>query len=168
MPVIFHWNGEAMSPLPRFARQCDKQFIVGENYRLEVVEERSANSHRHYFACINEAWANLREDYAERFPSPDHLRKFALIKAGFRDERTFVAASKAEAQRLAAFVKPMDEFAVVIVHEATVTVYTAKSQSLRAMGKAEFQRSKNAVLDVVAQMTGASVDDLAAAARRAA
>jgi hypothetical protein len=32
---------------------------------------------------------------------------------------------------------------------------------MRAMGKAEFQRSKNAVLDVIAGMVGVSVDSLA-------
>ena len=75
------------------------------------------------------------------------MRKWALIRTGFRDERSIVCASKAEAERVAAFVKPMDDFAIVIAHEASVLVYTAKSQSMKAMGAKEFQRSKEAVLD---------------------
>jgi len=41
-----------------------------------------------------------------------------------------------EAQRIAAFIKPMDTYAMVIVNECVVTVYTAKSQSLKAMASA--------------------------------
>lgn len=153
-PVIYQWTGEAMVPQARFARLCDRQFVVGEHYRLVPHEDRSAASHRHFFAAVNDAWENLPEHLAERFPTSEHLRKWALIKAGFRDERTLVAASKAEAQRLAAFVRPMDDFAVVVVSEATVTVYTAKSQSVRAMGKAAFQASKDGVLSVLSEMIG--------------
>ena len=141
-----------MKPLqPRIA---DRMYVVGEQYRLAPLEERSRASHNGFFAAITEAWSNLPEDLAERFPSPDHLRRWALIKSGFRDERSFVCASKAEALRLSVFVKPIDDFAVVLVHESTVTVYTAQSQSMRAMGKERFQASKDAVLDVVAGMIG--------------
>lgn len=154
-PVLCRWTGEAMEPAgPYWAKLADRQWTVGERYAIEVSEERSAASHRAYFASIREAWMNLPRELAERFPSEAHLRKYALIRAGFRDERTIIASSKAEAQRIAAFVKPMDEFAVVSVSGTAVVVLTAKSQSMRAMGKAEFQRSKDATLDVVAAMIG--------------
>lgn len=153
-PIIYQWNGEAMVPQARFAKACDRAFVVGEHYRLIPHEDRSAASHRHFFAAVNESWTNLPDHLAERFPTSEHLRKWALIKAGYRDERTLVAASKAEAQRLAAFIRPMDDFAVVVVSEATVTVYTAKSQSVRAMGRETFQASKEAVLGVLSEMIG--------------
>ena len=102
----------------------------------------------------------MPEYLAERFATAEHLRKHALIRAGFRDERTIVASSKAEAQRIAAFVRPFDEYAIVVAKEATVIVYTAKSQSLRAMGRKEFAESKNAVLDEIAAMAGVEADDL--------
>ena len=165
-PVAFRWDGEAMLPLhPRIA---DKQYVVGEIYRLEPREERSQASHNFYFASIAEAHANLNDDLAERFPTPDALRKFALIRAGFRDERSIVAASKAEALRLAAFIKPMDAYAVVTVKDAVVVVYTAKSQSIKAMGKEDFEKSKAAVLDIVAQMIGTTAPTLQKNAGRAA
>ncbi len=148
----FRWDGEAMIPL--YPGVAARQYEKGEVYPLEVREDRSANSHRHYFAAVNEGWQNLPEIETERFPSPDHLRRWLLIKAGYYDERTIVVGSKAEAQRVAAFVKPMDAYAVVVAKEATVVVFTAKSQSMKAMGKADFQRSKDAVLELLAEMIG--------------
>lgn len=160
-PLLYSWDGESFTPADqRMARLADKQFVVGQVYPLEVREARSANSHNHYFAAVHEAWQNLREDIADRFPTPDHLRKYALIRAGYRDERSITCASKAEAQRVASFVKPIDDFALVTVVEATVSVYTAKSQSMKAMGKAEFQRSKDAVLDVLGRMIGTTAEEI--------
>lgn len=156
----FRWTGEAMEPLRGFQRRADTAFVVGQVYRLDVVEDRSAASHRHFFAAVNEAWSNLPEHLVERFPSPEHLRKWALCKAGFADSRQIVASSKAEAIRLAAFIRPMDEFAVVTVSDAVVTVWTARSQSARAMSKAEFQASKDGVLRVVSELIGVEPDAL--------
>ena len=163
-PLPFVWDGEALRIRPSFQRQADDQFCIGETYTMAPVEERSAASHRHYFSAINEAWQNLPEDLAGRYPTAEALRKAALIRAGYRDERSIVCASKAEAGRVAAFVRPMDDFAYVTVSEAVVTVYTAKSQSLRAMGKAEFQKSKDDVLTALAAMIGVRTEELHRAA----
>lgn len=157
-PMIFDWDGEAM--VPRLPRLADRYFVVGEEYRLAPAEERSGASHRHFFAQIAEAHANLPEDLAERLPTPDHLRRWALIRTGFRDERSIVASSKEDAERIASFVKPLDDFAVVTVSGPVVTVYTAKSQSARAMGKQEFQASKERVLDFIASLIGVERGDL--------
>ena len=148
----YRWDGEVMRPLSGFGRRADSTFVVGMVYHMEPVEERSAKSHRFYFSCINQAWESLPDDLARLYPSATHLRKFALIKAGFADSRQIVAASKAEARRLAAFIRPMDEYAVVSVLEAVVTVWTAQSQSLRAMGKERFKFSKDAVLAEIETM----------------
>lgn len=157
-PLYFQWDGESM--IPKIPRLADKHFVVGETYSLIPHEDRSAASHRHYFASINEAHQNLPEDLAERLPTPEALRKYALIRAGFRNERSIACASKAEAQRVAAFVKPMDEFAIVTVENALVTVYTAKSQSMRAMGKKVFSESKDAVLRIISEMIGTDAASL--------
>lgn len=153
-PLSFAWDGEAM--VPKHPRLADRHYVVGEVYQLEVREDRSSASHRHYFVCINEAHQNLSDELAERFPTPDHLRKYALIRCGYRDERSIVCASKAEALRIAAFMKPMDGYAVVVATDAVVTVLTAKSQSVRAMGRKEFQESKDKVLDFLASLIGTS------------
>jgi hypothetical protein len=165
-PMLFDWDGESL--VPRHPKIADKHYVVGESYRMAPYEDRSMRSHRFYFASINEAWKNLPEDLAERFATPDALRKFALIKAGYRDERSIAASSKAEALRVAAFVRPMDEYAVVTVSDALVTVFTAKSQSTRAMGKKAFGESKERVLDIVSAMIGTSKQALQQNADRAA
>ena len=151
-PMYFTYDGEAM--IPKVGRLADRHYVVGETYCLIPHEDRSIASHRHYFASINEAHQNLPEELAERLPTPEALRKYALVRAGYRDERSIACASKAEAQRVAAFIKPMDEFAIVTVEEATVTVYTPKSQSMRAMGKKVFAESKDAVLRIISEMIG--------------
>jgi hypothetical protein len=167
-PILATWDGTTFTPLSRFAKEADRQFIIGETYRIAIAEHRSQASHSHYFAAIHLAWLNLPESQAERFPTEEHLRKYALIKAGYRDERSIVCNSKAEAQRIAAFIKPMDEFAVVTTFEAVVTVWTAKSQSKAAMGKQVFQESKNRVLDVLASMIGVQPETLTRNVGRAA
>lgn len=160
VPILFDWDGDAMIPQPRFRALCDKTFVVGETYPLVIEEPRSRASHNHFFAVVEEGWRNLREDIASEFPTSEHLRKYALIKAGFCDRRSIVCATKAEAQRVASFIAPMDAFAIVTFNEATVTVYTAQSQSVRAMGHEQFQKSKDAVLDIISSMVGVERKDL--------
>lgn len=160
-PCAFQWSGEAMVPTRGFAALANKEFVVGEVYTLDNADPtRSMASHRHYFAAVHEAWLNLPEHDAERFPTAEHLRKFCLIRASYRDERSIVCASRAEAVRVGAFVKPMDDHAVVAVSEAVVRVYTAKSQSPRAMGRKVFQESKDAVLAILAEMIEVPTEQL--------
>ncbi|WP_238189283.1 hypothetical protein [Methylobacterium frigidaeris] len=142
--------------------------MIGERYILVEHEARSAASHAHYFACVRDGWSNLPEDLAGRFPTPDHLRKWALIRAGYRDEVTFVASSKAEAIRIAAFLRPVEDTAVVRVKDSVVVRWTAKSQSMRAMGRDGFQRSKDAVLSVIDELIGTAPGTLSREAGRAA
>jgi hypothetical protein len=163
IPMAYTWEGDAFRPLKRFQAEADRSFVIGETYRLAEIEERSDKTHKHEFAWLREAWLNLPDDQSERFPSPEHLRKMGLIKGGFCDQRQVVCASKAEAQRIAAFIKPMDPYALVTVKDAIVTVYTAQSQSRRAMDKATFQASKQAILDNVSGLIGVASEELAKA-----
>jgi hypothetical protein len=163
-PMIMQWDGEALKPTRRFQKIADQRLVIGEVYRVDPEEERSIASHNHYFAAITEAWRNLPEDTGERYPTSEHLRKWALIKSGYRDERSIVCATKAEAMRVAAFVRPLDEYAVVIVSETVVLVYTAKSQSSRAMGREAFQVSKDAVINLLASLLNTTPKQLTDAA----
>jgi hypothetical protein len=159
-PLAYRWTGDGFEVLTRHQKAADREFVVGEIYRLEQVHERSAKSHAQFFASLNEGWLNLPEAIAESFPSAEHLRKHCLIKSGFFDKRSIQCSSKAEALRLAAFIKPIDEYAIVTVTGSLVTVYTAQSQSYRAMGKDTFQQSKQAVLDLIADMIGVEAKEL--------
>lgn len=162
-PILLRYEGEGdfrvMSNY--WAARADKDFVVGEVYKMAEHHDRSMNSHRHFFAVINDAWSNLSDDKLEQYPNAEVLRKKALIWKGYRDERSIVCTSAADAQRVASFIKPMDDFAVVIVREAVVLVWTAKSQSVKAMGAKDFQQSKSDVLDFVADLIGVSSDELA-------
>lgn len=156
LPVAMKYEGEgefrALSSY--WAGVCDRQFVVGESYRIAEHYERSTNSHNHFFATLADAWQSLPDEAREIYPSAEHLRKKALIRTGYRDERSIVCASKAEALRLAAFMKPLDDYAIVDAAEAVVRVYTAQSQSRKAMGGKAFQESKQAVLDFVDDLLG--------------
>src|SRR3990167_1106859 len=122
-PIMFVWQGDGFTPASVFSqREADKYYTIGERYALLPRHERSSRSHAHYFAALHEAWQNLPESLSSLYPSADHLRKRALIEAGYRDERSIVCASKAEAQRVAAFIRPMDDYAIVTVKDAVVIV----------------------------------------------
>jgi hypothetical protein len=162
-PFIYQWNGEAMVPLARFHNAANAEFVVGELYRMDAMEERSQRSHNHYFAALHEAWLNLPDEMAVEFASVEALRKHALIMTGYREERKFAAASREEARRLAAFIKPRDGYAIISVHDNVVVEWTAKSQSRKAMGGPTFQRSKDDVLEFVAGLLDVEPRELSAA-----
>ncbi len=151
-PLVFSWDGEAM--VPKVPRLADRQFVVGETYRLAVQEERSAASHGHYFARLHELWLNLPEDVAENFPTEEHLRKRALIEAKFYDQDIIDCGSNKVAPTVAAAIRKRDDFALIHIQDQFVIVRTAKSQSIKAMGKDVFQKSKEAVLEIVEAMVG--------------
>lgn len=154
-PIMFRWEGNAFVPAsPFWQRKADQAFVCHETYPLVEHHERSHATHAHYFAAINEAWQNLPDHLLAEYPNPDALRKKMLVRAGYADERSIVCASKAEAQRVAAFIKPMDIYAVVVVRDNVVRVYTAQSQSYRAMGRKAFQDSKEAVLRALDDLLG--------------
>lgn len=156
-PVGFTWDGEVMRPASRFHQQCDRQFVVGQQYVLEERMERSSLSHRHYFATITELWHSLPERLAAEFPSPEHLRKRALIRCGYRDQRSIVCSSNAEALRVAAFIRPVDSYAEVSVSGSVVVHLTAVSQNLKSMDRKTFGESKTTVLEWISDLVGVEV-----------
>ncbi|PWJ81558.1 hypothetical protein C7441_11090 [Pseudaminobacter salicylatoxidans] len=160
-PILFQWMGDCFIPAnPHQAKRADEIYVIGETYRLTEAADRSGESHRHYFAQIKECWLQLPE-YHDRFPSTEHLRHYALIKAGYHDSHSVVLETPEDAVRVAAFMEPTDEFAVIVVHECTVTRFTAKSQSYRAMDRKTFQESKDRTLDVISKMIGVTRKELA-------
>jgi len=50
---------------------------------------------------------------------------------------------------MGSYMQRRDEYAVIVVRGSIVREYTAKSQSVAAMNKQEFQRSKKDVLEYV-------------------
>ena len=152
IPVMF-LNG-VFYPLDAYRNLAASEYGDGELVTLAPIEDRSPQSHRFYFAVINKAHANLPEGLAERFPTPDALRYYALIRAGYRREHTKVFSSPADATMAAALIKPNNYDTIVNVAGAVVTIWSAESQSPREMPKERFEASKTAVFDVLASMIG--------------
>lgn len=156
LPVLFQWTGDAMTPATsRWAREADRQYVVGMRYRLVEEKERSEISHNHEFAWLKEAWNSLPDELLAQHPSPEHLRKHALIAKGHCTMTQHACPTVAEAERLQAVIaKHVDTYAIVIRRGNVVTVYEAVSQSRRAMGGPQFQASKTDILEWVADLLG--------------
>ena len=162
--IEFIWTGDSFERLPRFERQCDKEFVVGQRYHLEAREPRSHATHAHFFACISDAWQNLPPNLADEFTSPEHLRCWGLIKAGFADKTIIKCASNDDAISAAKEFKKGEKIKIVEVSGRIVTVWTPHSQSKKSMGAKTFQDSKQKCLDAIAELIGVPADEFGRAA----
>ncbi|GAA0212682.1 hypothetical protein QOZ96_001091 [Brevundimonas nasdae] len=157
-PTAFEWTGEVLAPThPVLAKN---RFVQGQRYLMAEVEHRSGKSHDHEFAWLAEAFKSLPEHVVEAFPTVEHLRKRALIDAGYFTETQIDAGTNAAALRVAAHLRTKSDFAVVVVRGPMVVERVAKSQSRRSMDKAEFQASKTAILEIVSDLLGVDPDVL--------
>jgi hypothetical protein len=157
-PLVYTWEGDGFKPVPRHAKACDQQFVIGERYLMEQVHERDMVKHNRQFAFVAEGWKNLPERYADEpwAQSPDHLRKHALIKNGFCHTETFPCGSNAEAMRWAPRLRADNEYAIISVKGTLVYRFTAESQSKRTMGAERFYESRKAVMAFVDGLLGVS------------
>jgi hypothetical protein len=160
-PLLLRYDGDGTFNVPSqfWAGKADKQFVVGEILPMVPHQERSDVSHNHEFAFIAEAWRNLPEQFRDEpwAQSPEHLRKYALIRCRFCNTQTYPCASRAEADRWAANLRPKDEYSIVKAEGNAVYVFTAMSQKKRgigAMDKKTFQASKQAIMDFVDDLLG--------------
>jgi len=167
-PVVFTWDGDAMIPLQRFRGLCDQQFAVHEEYALQIVENRSQASHNHYFAALADAFSNLAEEYAGRFPTAEHLRSWALVEAGYATENDTVCDSPAEARKLAATIRRYSPYAISRLSGNVVKIFEPESQSMAAMKKERFEASKADVLAIVSAMARTTPAELKKNAGRSA
>ena len=149
LPLRYEGNG-----VFRCLRPKRVTIAAGEVHPWQMMEERSAASHRHFFAMINEAWKNLPEDMMDELPSPEHLRKWALIKAGFCTKTQVVCANNSEAIRLMATAKALDKYSIAALSGKTVTIWTADSQRRDAMSRKEFQEAKERAIHIISELIG--------------
>lgn len=167
-PVVFVWDGNVMIPLPRFKKLCDSQFAVNEEYPLDIVQNRSMRSHNHYFAWVGEAFDNLAEEWAQEFPTEDHLRAWALVQAGYATEANYVCDTPKNARQMALALRKASPLAVIKVSGNVVKHFEAESQSLVSMKKERFEASKAAVIEIIAPMARTTPADLKKNAGRSA
>lgn len=158
-PTLFRYEGEGvMQALRPIA--ADRVYVVGQKYTLEEVYERSAATHAHQFAWLAEAWAQLPESIADQYPTPEFLRKAALIDAGYYVETILDAGTNAAALRAAAMMRSDDEYARVVVRGPLVVRRVAKTQRKQGMTPKDFQDSKSKVMEIVAALIGVAPDAL--------
>lgn len=157
-PILARYEGDGhwRAVTSMWAARSDKDYVVGEVYKMAPAHDRSQSSHNHEFAVIADMWASLPDRFAHEpwAQSPEHLRKFALIQKRYCDTQTYACGSHAEAQRWAANLRPLDEYSVVAVQGTTVYRFTAQSQSKRAMGAKLFQESKTAIIEFIEDLIG--------------
>lgn len=172
-PIVFTWTGSAMEPLRRFHNRCSTMFDLGKRYALVETEERSRRSHQHYFAAVHEAWQNLPEHLSGRFPTSEHLRKWALIKCNYVNITQIATANNGEALKVEKLMQKSDPYAAVDISDNVVTIGTPQSQKVKrgengGMDAKTFQKSKQDVLDFLQEMIGVEAGDLEANAGQAA
>lgn len=168
-PVVLVYKGDGrFVSLPRYAKQCDAQFLVDEEYPMSILEARSRASHNHYFAWLAEAFDNMPEKQKDRFKDAEGLRAKALVETGWCTEKNFVCDTADHALQLAANIRERSPYAVIIPRDNVVVVYDALSQSAAAMGKESFEKSKHDVIDWVSDLLGVKPGELKKNAGRSA
>ncbi len=157
-PMLYRWTGQAQEPLASFRAMAAHRLEVGAVYRLVVEEARSEVSHSHEFAWLKPAWQSLPDTLKGEFPSPEHLRKRALIETGWCSMQDYVCGTKAEAARWSANLRrELDEYALIQVSESVVRVFRAKY----AMGRADFQASKSDIMTWISGLLEVEPETLA-------
>lgn len=161
VPLLFKWQDGALHPL---SHRVAEQFAEGEMYRMVAIAERSAKTHKHFFAVVKDVWSNLPDserlshdprtgEVIDRFPSPEHLRKWALVECGYSEDNTMVFESSAAARRAAILCRKLDPYCRVAVRGCVVLLRTAKS--ITDMSKAkDFQEMKTKVFHKFEDMLG--------------
>lgn len=121
---------------------------------------RDKSALRGFMATVRELWDNIPERL-ENVPfarSPNAFRKHALIKTGHCDVETYAFASPEEADRKVRSIgytaKMAHGYAIVKIDGPIIQCITPHSQSLKAMGKEQFDRSKSEVLDFCRGIVG--------------
>jgi len=166
-PIVFEWKaldvlgegGEvvqtwAMVPVPRYQNVARRQFGDGGEHIMEESAERSRASHSAYFAALHDLFQSIPENIAARWPTETHFRRWLLIETGWFEEKEFDLLSEKHARALGNYIRIEDEYARIAIRGTKVIIRRAKSQSLKAMGAADFKQSKKDVLDLAEQMVG--------------
>ena len=118
------------------------------------LENRSPESHNHQFAELNELFETLPEAVANEpwAASSTAFRKHALIETGHCDVSSMIFGSKQEASEFKRMMIKHHGYVQATGGPANgggfaVVMRVPHSQSMAAMGKAAFQKSKQDVLD---------------------
>ena len=157
----------AMIPHARFNALCKRQFVGNEDYALGPVEGVPTKSRAAFFACIGEAWDQLADDN-QRYPSKEHLRHVALVKAGWATHSQTVMETPKDARLFAIGMRKASEYAVIVVKGCVVDVWVAKSIATGQIHGDKWKEIMGKALDWVATLARTTRAELEANAGRAA
>lgn len=171
--VRVYFDGDALRPDGQYAtEQLRERLGAGEALLIDIEPSRSKRSHGHQFAFVNTAWKNLPEalkgvPYAA---TAETLRKHALIATGHCNASMVAVGEHDRAERIAALVHTVAEqvngYAVTEAKGSVVWCFTPVSQSEKAMGKEEFQRSKTDILNWLADLIGVAPEELSSMGKK--
>ncbi|MEL8055955.1 MAG: hypothetical protein AAGK66_07365 [Pseudomonadota bacterium] len=138
----------------------------GEMVSVTIEQVRSDNTHRHQFAWLADAWSNPPETVAFEpwAATKETLRKHALCQTGFYEQAIIECGdpklARTVAQEIMNARKRSEGYAHAIVRGGVAVIRWPESQSYKAMGKERFQRSKEAILNWIADQIGVDPEDL--------
>lgn len=128
---------------------------------------RSMKQHRWLFACIRKAYDTLPERQISRFPSEEHLRKYALIKAGWCDVHQQAFSSPVNAELAAKAFKvganlttEGKNFTLAIANGNIVTYAVPRSISFKACKGQAWETVCQGVVDYLCELVGCDVTQL--------
>lgn len=137
---------------------------------------RSPDDHRRFFGVINAAYHHWPEGHEFAPDNAEHLRKWLLCKAGYRDVTT-IPVDYAEDQpamlklvllTVEGAVKAADGYAFIRPHGYGLAVFKAKSIAWDKIGQKEFNAVRDAVEAVIKAELGIDPETLLKETERAA
>lgn len=168
-PLRLRWvktnsgRGVFVAAQPAVQERLEAELAAGEVYEFLRVKPRSLASMIEYQKCVKKAFENLPERWASQYDNPTHLRKKCLIALGYRTIREIPQTDAETAQRALTNFKPGDKYAMMEADGPILRILTARSQSDRGsnpMTREEFEASKRAVLETLADMIGVDYETL--------
>ena len=147
--------------------------VCGHEFKSHA---RSVEQHRRFFALLRAMYRHWPESSEFQPESEEHLRKWVLIKAGYREITEIpVEFADRETTRLLSFaiesaIRASGSYAFVRpdLNGGRVAVFRAKSIAFGKMGQAEFNRLNDAVEEVLRAETGLEPDAVLREEERAA
>ena len=152
------------------------ELLVCKHCGSAAVKVRSPADHRRFFAMIAAAYSHWREAHEFTPDSPEHLRKWLLCKAGYR-ESTEIAADITEDQpalaklialTIESALKAANSSAFVRVYGDRVAVHAAKSIAFDKLDQKKFGQIREAVEQIIGEELGVPTDELLKEHERAA
>lgn len=163
----YHGRGRLSALNSVDMKVLEEQLQQGATVVFTEDKERSSKQHRWLFACIRKAFETLPEKQIPRFPTAEHLRKGALIKAGWCDihQQAFSSAKVAD---LAAksfklgvnLTTGGKNYTLAIANDNVVTYAVPRSISFKACRGPDWEAVCIGVINYLSELVECDVTEL--------